>query len=465
MQKEPEKEQTDKERKRKAWPAWAVGIAAVLLIGLTTALVLSGSNGLLARWRDHGAEPAPAETPAPAEPTPCPHPEWVGGVCAVCGEACGHQAWENGVCAVCGTVCLHPEWVDGVCAVCGTPCEHPAWEDSVCTRCGMACGHPAWEEDSCTVCGYICTHERHDPDSAQCLICGRQMAHSYRNARCVGCGREPMLTELALPESYYEPAEHQGTVVNDLFELNGYSHMVRVYLPYGYDESCRYNVGVFLHGGRGSIGDTIDTVFYSEGGELSCSQLYDHMIEDHLCEPFIVASVFTGDFDNMEASWLGVAIHDGLLPYLADTYSTYAASGSEEDLRAARMHFAIGGQSNGGRFACYSGMGYNFDYVANYFCFSAGPEFLERVVVPVVREYEEQGIGFGVFFDGAGAWEAKKLKTESSYRELVDAVDSLKDGENGFYVEVDHQHGWTSWFACYFNCLQLLFPAQEDHTA
>ena len=29
-------------------------------------------------------------------------------------------------------------------------------------------------------------------------------------------------------------------------------------------------------------------------------------------------------------------------------------------------------------------------------------------------------------------------------------------GEAG---RVDHEHGWTSWFACYYNGLQVLFPA------
>ena len=456
MDKEQSKEQNNGKKRGGGVLIWALALLFVALIAAALALLLRG---------------APAEVPQPEttaaaeaspEPTPCPHVRWENGVCTVCGTACEHPSWENGVCTVCGTACEHPSWENGVCTVCGTACEHPSWENGVCTVCGMPCAHPSFENDVCTVCGFVCTHERHDPDSACCLVCGKQMAHSYRNGLCVGCGREPILTELELPESYYEPAEHQGTIVNDYYYLDGYPHMVRLYLPYGYDETRPYNVGIFFHGGRGGIGDTIDTPFYSEGGELSCCQLYDHMIEDHLCEPFIVASVFTGDFDNMEADWLGRALHDGLLPYLADNFSTYAASGSDRDLRAARMHFAVGGQSNGGRFACYSGMGYNFDYVANYFCFSAGPEFFSRIPIPAIRSWEEQGLGFGVFFDGAGAWEAKKLKTETAYRELVDGVETLTDGENAFYVEVDHQHGWTSWFACYYNGLQLLFPAQDD---
>ena len=52
------------------------------------------------------------------------------------------------------------------------------------------------------------------------------------------------------------------------------------------------------------------------------------------------------------------------MSYVADHYSTYAASGKSEDLQAAREHITVGGISNGGRMATYFITHYN-EYVAN----------------------------------------------------------------------------------------------------
>ena len=397
--------------------------------------------------------------------THCEHDRWKNGVCTRCGLRCEHPNWEDGVCTVCGTRCEHPSWEDGACTVCGVTCEHGFWEDGVCAICGAACEHPSWKDGVCTVCGFVCPHEEHDPDSARCLLCGEQTNHSYFDGHCVGCGREPFVTDFALPEYYYDEAEHQGTTLYDRFPYGGYEQMLRLYLPYGYDETKQYNLIILLHGHNGDISNNIDNEFYTAAGAMRACQLYDHMIEDHLCEPFIVATVYTGLFSENGHMPLGKEIHDGLLPYLAEHYATYAASGKPRDLRAARMHFAIGGQSNGGLFAWYSGMICNFDYIANYICMSTGPESVSRLVGPVVQAYEKKGVGFGVFYDGAGAWEAKKLNTEPPFHELVELASSLTEGKNAFYHEVDHEHGWTTWFACYYNGLQLVFPAVESEAA
>ena len=429
------------QRKRRPWLLIALGILACASLAAVAVFL----------WSRYGAPKAAA----------CEHPSWENGACTVCGEVCEHPSWENGVCAVCGTVCEHPSWENGACAVCGTACEHPNWEDGVCAVCGTVCEHPAWNHGVCKRCGFVCPHEKHDPDTARCLCCGEQMVHSYYEWHCVGCGREPIQTEIKLPSNYFENAKHRGSIVKDSFDYKGYEQMLRLYLPYGYDENGHYNLAILLHGGNGDIANTIDTEFHTADGYLRAYMLYDHMIEDHLCEPFIVASIYTGDYYNYGPVQLGQVIHDGLLPYLAEHYATFAESGSPEDLRAARMHFAIGGHSVGGLFACYSGMVFNFDYIANYIVLSAGPDFITNRVAPAVREYEAQGIGFGVFYDAAGAWEARKLKTKPPFYELLEAVDSLEEEKNAFYREVDNEHTWTSWFACYYNGLQVLFPAEE----
>ena len=374
-------------------------------------------------------------------------------------ESCSHPAWSNGVCTSCGKVCEHPAWSDGVCRVCGTVCTHPAWENSACTVCGMVCAHPVWDDGVCKVCGYVCKHEWHEQGSAKCLRCGKQLTHSYTGGICAGCGREPFHTTSELPTNYYEEAAHRGTVVQDSFPYDFGEVPLRVYLPYGYDENGQYNLLILLHGLTGDLTDTIDKEQPIGRSTLRACQLYDHMIEDGLCEPFIVASVNTGECNQRGQELLGRQIRDGLLPYLTEHYATYAESGSPEDLRAARMHIAIGGTSNGGVFACCSGMMWNFDYAANYIVLSAGPIFITSAAIPVLKAYENQGVYFGTLYDGVGSSEADAQRARPSYNQLVDTLDELVDGRNAFYDEANNDHNWITWFACLYNGLQVLFPA------
>ena len=167
----------------------------------------------------------PAEAPAPEaaalptpEPTPCPHKVRLHGVCAVCGDVCEHPAWEEGRCTVCGSVCAHESYADGVCTVCGMPCSHGD----------------------------------HDPETAECLLCGAKLRHNFVNGEC-RCGAKPQFEVNDLPMELNEPCEHPGTVEYSYYTIRDaegkpYTKKMAVYLPYGYDENGQYDVLVLMHG-------------------------------------------------------------------------------------------------------------------------------------------------------------------------------------------------------------------------
>ena len=91
------------------------------------------------------------------------------------------------------------------------PCLHDFNEEGRCIRCGFLCEHPGFSACVCTLCGYVCPHASHDRDSRACTLCGQRQIHCFLAGRCT-CGAEPEVYDAGLPERFYQPCEHQGTV-------------------------------------------------------------------------------------------------------------------------------------------------------------------------------------------------------------------------------------------------------------
>ena len=164
-----------------------------------------------------------------------------------------------------------------------------------------------------------------------------------------------------IPDSYYENAEQQGTVVkmNYQTKLYGTSESITkycyVYLPYGYEENGtqQYDILYFMHGG----GSTAEKFL---GGNDSISlnrKNLDHMIQDKRIKPMIVVtpSFYRNDFreDSLPNAGDLVKIFpreltEDLIPAVEGKYRTYAKSTTPTDLQAARAHRAFSGFSMGG---------------------------------------------------------------------------------------------------------------------
>lgn len=392
----------------------------------------------------------------------CPHEAWKEGICTVCSFPCGHD-WENNVCSICGMTCEHPSFSDGICETCGFQCPDHRYENGVCPSCGSRCEHD-WQNGICGKCGVICSHEAHDPETRECRECGSTVCHQYQNGVCA-CGAEPEFYDGRLPAEYYEACEHPGTLERIAYiqKVPAYwdpevHKVMNVYLPYGYDENRQYDVLVLIHGGW----DTEDALIckeYDYGFGLVMKNVYDNMMDRKICEPMIIVcpTSYNGEDFTLDSTYEGLAaeLRDTVLPYIAEHYGTYAASGDLQDLQAARAHFGIGGVSNGSLFTLHSGMILNFDLFSQYIALS-GNNLAPQEVDGFVASRQED-LPFGYFFAGAGIWDDQRENSYNGYQLLLDRVKDLREGENAMYWEVEGEHEIAVWCTEFFNALQLLF--------
>ena len=146
------------------------------------------------------------------------------------------------------------------------------------------------------------------------------------------------------PASYKNTIAQAGTVVSETYQgING-SNSLNVYLPYGYDKSKKYNIFYFMHG----MGDNENTLLYNDNGEMQ--RVFDNMIQNGDIEPMIIVTptfnrVSDNTFYNAENFYK--EFRESVVPFVEGKYATYAASTSDTDLKASRMHRAYGGFSMG----------------------------------------------------------------------------------------------------------------------
>ena len=145
----------------------------------------------------------------------------------------------------------------------------------------------------------------------------------------------------AAPDKYInEPASQQGKIVKETYSSINGQKSLHVYLPYGYDESKKYNIFYIMHGG----GENENTIFYDKDAKLA--NILDHMIQNGELEPMIVVTpTFNGG--NCTAQNFYNEFRQSVIPFVEGKYSTYAESTSAEDIAASRMHRAYGGFSMG----------------------------------------------------------------------------------------------------------------------
>lgn len=137
-----------------------------------------------------------------------------------------------------------------------------------------------------------------------------------------------------------QPANHGQVITENYSGINGNKKMY-VYLPYGYDESKKYNVFYLMHGG----GESEETCF--NDNNINIDVMLDNMIADGVIEPMIVVTpTFNKCPDGAGDVWN--EMRQTIIPYIEGKYSTFAESTSLEDLKASRFHRGYGGFSMGG---------------------------------------------------------------------------------------------------------------------
>ena len=369
------------------------------------------------------------------------------------------------------TVAEHEhDWEDGHCSICGIACQHE-YSGGVCRICGMSCPHTRWEHGVCADCGLLCSHEKHNAKTLLCSECGEKQHHAMLNGKCSSCNYVPEFYEDWLPERFYEPCEEQGKILTLNYGATYYAmHMstvktAKIYVPYNYDDSdieTKYNVVFFIHGLGGEPTNLIDDVFTADGKQICMRNIYDHMIAEGLCEPFIAVGVDTyitvdEEEDDVDTGYAQVAreLREVVVPYIASHFNTYAESDRLEDIVAARQHFALAGLSNGSLYTLHSGFLRNFDIFGNYAAFS-GNNCYEEVLKTITSE-ENQQYPIFCFFAGAGTREGQQKFSSLGFHTIVDGCDRLSEGKNAFYVSVEAGHDWKTWSTDLYNSLLVMF--------
>ncbi|MBE5919997.1 MAG: esterase [Pseudobutyrivibrio ruminis] len=174
----------------------------------------------------------------------------------------------------------------------------------------------------------------------------------------------------AVPEIYRETATKHGSITKIEYESKDYvndgasiTKTAYVYTPYGYDENdteTRYDIIYLMHGWGGYAGEYFE---YTKN-------LFDKLIENGDITPAIIVSptFYNANSDTgfggsvSEFRQFHLDFEENLMPAVEGRFHTYAASTSDEDLKASREHRIFGGFSLGS-VTTWLEFCYDYDYI------------------------------------------------------------------------------------------------------
>jgi GH35 family endo-1,4-beta-xylanase len=282
-----------------------------------------------------------------------------------------------------------------------------------------------------------------------------------------------------IPAEYLTGADYddnaKGTVVREYYDTYEYSDDgvrgeavqkdMLVYLPAGYDaedKDTKYNVLYLIHG----TSEDQNTVFGDEDPNVTTvmKKVLDMMIANGELDPMIIV---TPGYRGMESGRLQYEMINEILPFIETKYNTYSASGSQEDLKAARSHRAVGGFSQGSG-CTFTMMKNRFDYFKYYIPLSAGPgnaDFTSVVKGYAMDDYYvfaatgTDDIAYGGMVNAIPAM-ADQKDSEGNPIFIYNA--DLSQGNLYFLLLPGGTHTWQCVNQYLYNILPDLFFAEKD---
>jgi len=254
-----------------------------------------------------------------------------------------------------------------------------------------------------------------------------------------------------------------GTVEELVYETKAYATDRRavkkralVYLPYGYDETQRYNILYLMHG----TGD--DENYWLQKNPYNKTML-DRMIASGEIAPLIVVTPTfyvendcADDLDQLTFSFRDELRND-LMPAVESKYATYAASIDDAGFAGSRDHRAFAGLSRGSVTTTHSAFCGSLDYFSYFGMFSA---------FRTTEEYLRETIQSGAFrelpirylYMTTGNFDFAAPAQYAGYRTLTDTEPRLAYGENTLFDTFPMRyHSMGNWHLALYNCLQKLF--------
>lgn len=298
-----------------------------------------------------------------------------------------------------------------------------------------------------------------------------------------------------LPDGYKKPTDqpgeiHEETYTTYLYDENGekgeeITATLYVYTPHGYDESKQYNIVYLMHGIGDDEGYWLGAGDYAEGGDKYSkstakytTNVFEHMIEDDLCEESIlVTPTFMDQFadDDVYADdstskliKFSYQFKNDIIPYVEAKYATYAGGDvSEENLIATRDHRAYAGLSMGsmtGFQAIWMNCVEYVSYIGNFSgCDAQGTGIAEQVAETLNSKYSDYDIKY--WYNGNGTIDSVHDDHVEGYAIIMGAcADKFTEGEdyvngqNAIFVDKPGKgHAYNSWIVDFYNIMNVFF--------
>ncbi len=169
-----------------------------------------------------------------------------------------------------------------------------------------------------------------------------------------------------VPEEYFAPARHSGTVERVLYKTKAYDgtdslqeKYAYVYLPCGYDSTKKYDILYLLHGGGDSPDAFLGGVFRDGSQHEYTGQfkrILDNLMEKGRLRPMIIVAPSYYPASHTDRSIVSaeecidkfeMELSSDLIPAVEKIYGTYAVSTDPCGLEESRDHRALGGFSMG----------------------------------------------------------------------------------------------------------------------
>jgi GH35 family endo-1,4-beta-xylanase len=282
-----------------------------------------------------------------------------------------------------------------------------------------------------------------------------------------------------IPAEYLTAAAYddstKGTVVREFYDTFEYSDAgvpgvavkkdMLVYLPAGYkaeDKNKKYNVLYLIHG----TSEDQNTVFGDDDVKVTTvmKKVLDKMIANGELDPMIIVCP---TYRGMESGRLQFEMINEILPYIATNYNTYSKSGSQDDLKAARNHRAVGGFSQGSS-CTFTIMKNCFDYFKYILPISGGPgnaDFTSVVKNYAMNDYyvfASTGTDDIAYSGMVNAIPAMANQKNSEGNPIFNYNADLSQGNLYLLLLKDGTHTWQCVNQYLYNILPDVFFAEKE---
>lgn len=273
-----------------------------------------------------------------------------------------------------------------------------------------------------------------------------------------------------IPEKYSSiRSDYCGTINQiyyDTYDYFGDNAPIKkpayVYLPYGYDETCEYDVLYLMHG---IGGNEKEWGMYHNASTIKA--IMDNLIYYGDIKPFIVvvpngrSSVnyanTSSDFNSFYE--FGKELRNDLIPYIDANFATFAEFNEQGyDLTKARQHRAMGGLSMGAMQTINIGLCESLDVISYFGAFSACPTTnTSAKIVSALDNFKDYEVNY--FYNICGtadgiAWP----HATNAVLNITSLSERLSEDENFKWQEIEGgAHDFKVWYLGFYNYVQLIF--------